>query len=89
MNDIKGTVEAVTQLYQQLDEKLSQQGGLQNILSMHRRLREAVFAINSGELATFLNEIERVKQTLDTLKADLAGLQSLRDALKSATLHPV
>jgi ubiquinone biosynthesis protein UbiJ len=89
MNDIKGTVEAVTQLYQQLDEKLSQQGGLQNILGMHRRLREAVFAINSSELAMFLNEIERVKQTLDTLKADLAGLQSLKDAFKSATLHPV
>lgn len=89
MNDIRGAVEAVTQLCQQLDEKLSQQGGLKNTLGMHRKLREAVFAINSTELATLLNEIERARQTLDMLKADIAGLQSLKDAFKSATLHPV
>jgi predicted translin family RNA/ssDNA-binding protein len=86
MNDIRGTFDTLNRVYERLDEEFSQQGGLDNILSMHRRLREALFAISGSELATLLEEIEHAKQALETLKSGIDGLRSLKDAFKSATL---
>jgi predicted translin family RNA/ssDNA-binding protein len=86
MNDLRGSFDAISRIYQQLDEKLSQQGGIEDILAMHRRLREAVFAISNGDLVILLEEIDRAKQALDRLKGDIAGLSSLKEAFKSATL---
>ena len=69
-----------------MDEKLSEQGGIENILGRHRRLREAVFAINSSDLVMLLEEIDRAKQALDTLKTGIADLRTLKETFKSATL---
>ena len=86
MNDIRGAFETLNRVYQRVDEELSQQGGIDNILSMHQRLREALFAISSSELTRLLEEIERATQALETLKSGVDGLRSLKDAFKSATL---
>ncbi len=86
MNDIRGTFETLHRKYQRLDEELSQQGGIENILAMQQKLREALFAISGSELTTLLEEIEHARQTLESLKSGIDGLRSLKDAFKSATL---
>ncbi len=84
MNDIKGPMETVARLCQQLDEKTSSQGGLGNVLGMTRKIREAIAAINSNDLQTLLREIDRTKQALDALKEDIAEIYSLKEVYGSA-----
>ena len=84
MNDIHEPMDAVSRLYQQLDEKISSQGGLGNILGMNRRLREAMSALNSNDLVMLLREIDRARQALDTLKVDIGEIHALKEALELA-----
>ncbi len=85
MNEIKGPMETVSRLYQQLDEKTSTQGGLENVLGMNRKMRGAMAAINSSDLQTLLREIDRTKQALDILKEDIVAICTLKEVFESTT----
>ena len=84
MEDIKGHIEGVTRLYQQLDEKISEQGDLGNLFGLHSRLRESLGTINPSELDTLLNEIHRSKEALDRLQEEVNELRFLKEVFTSA-----
>jgi hypothetical protein len=84
VEDLKGHIEGVTRLYQQLDEKISQQGGLGNLFGLHRRLRESLEAISPSELDALLNEIHRSREALNRLQEEVIELRFLKEVFASA-----
>ncbi len=85
MNEITGPMETVSRLYQQLDEKTSTQGGLENVLGMNRKMRGAMAVINSNDLQTLLREIDRTRHALDILKEDIVAIWTLKEVFDSTT----
>jgi hypothetical protein len=68
VDDFKGHFEGVGRLYQQIDEKISEKGGLMNLFGLHGKLRESLEAITAGELDALLSEIHRSTEALNRLQ---------------------
>ena len=50
MDDVKSQMEGLTRVYIDLDNKISDKGGMQNLFGMNRKIREALESISIGEL---------------------------------------
>src|ERR1043166_748343 len=84
VDDVKSQMEGVTRLYQQLDEKITNDGGMQNLLGMNRKIREALEAISIGEIDNMLNEIHRAKEGLTRLQEDMVEIRVLKEILAAS-----
>ena len=85
MEDVKNQVEGVTRLYQQLDEKMTNDGGIQNLFGMNRKIRQALDSIPIGDLDNILNEIHRAKEGLTRLQDDIIEIRVLKEILSSGS----
>lgn len=83
MDDVKSQMEGVTRVYGQLDEKISENGGVQNLFGMNRKIRQALESISLGELDNMLNEIHRAKEGLTRLQEDVVEIRVLKEVLSS------
>jgi len=86
MNDVRGRLEGVTRLYQQVEDKFSENGNLGNLLALHRKIREPLEAISDGELETLLSDIQRAKEGLDHLKQRLIEMRISKEAFAASRL---
>jgi hypothetical protein len=89
VDDLKGQMEGVTRLYQQLDEKISPNGGVQNLFGMNRKIRQALETITIGELDNMLNEIHRAKEGLTRLQEDVVEIRVLKEVLSAPTTRQI
>jgi FtsZ-binding cell division protein ZapB len=85
MEDLKNQMDGITHLYQQLDQKISTNGGVQNLFGLNRKIREALETITIGELDSMLNEIHRAKESLTRLQEDVVEIRVLKEVLNSPT----
>lgn len=83
MDDVKSQMEGVTRVYAQMDEKISENGGVQNLFGMNRKIRQALESISLGELDNMLNEIHRAKEGLTRLQEDVVEIRVLKEVLSS------
>ena len=83
VDDVKSQMEGVTRVYQQLDAKISENGGVQNLFGMNRKIRQALESITIGELDNMLNEIHRAKEGLTRLQEDVVEIRVLKEVLSS------
>ena len=81
MEDVKGQMEGVTRVYQELDQKISDKGGVQNLFGMNRKIRQALETISLGEIDNMLNEIHRAKEGLTRLQEDVVEIRVLKEVL--------
>lgn len=88
MDDVKSQMEGLTRMYQQIDEKITAHGGVQNLFGMNRKMRQALDTISIGELDNMLSEIHRAKEGLTRLQEDVVELRLLKEVLTS-TGRPV
>jgi hypothetical protein len=88
MDDVKSQMEGVTRMYQQIDEKITEHGGVQNLFGMNRKMRQALDTLSIGELDAILSEIHRAKEGLTRLQEDVVELRVLKEVLTS-TARPV
>lgn len=89
MDDVKSQMEGVTRLYQQLDEKITDDGGMQNLFGMNRKIRQALESITIGDLDNMLNEIHRAKEGLTRLQENVIEIRVLKEVLSSGSQRPV
>ncbi len=89
MDDVKGQMEGVTRVYQQLDQKISDKGGVQNLFGMNRKIRQALESISLGEIDNMLNEIHRAKEGLTRLQEDVVEIRVLKEVLSGPSAKPV
>ncbi|MPZ78030.1 MAG: hypothetical protein GEU77_16090 [Deltaproteobacteria bacterium] len=89
MDDVKSQMEGVTRIYAQLDEKISENGGVQNLFGMNRKIRQALESISMGELDNMLNEIHRAKEGLSRLQEDVVEIRVLKEVLSSPSSRQV
>jgi FtsZ-binding cell division protein ZapB len=89
VDDLKGQMEGVTRLYQQLDEKISPNGGVQNLFGMNRKIRQALETITIGELDNMLNEIHRAKEGLTRLQEDVVEIRVVKEVLSSPATRQI
>lgn len=68
MEDVKSQMEGLTRVYIDLDNKISDKGGMQNLFGMNRKIRQALESISIGELDSMLGEIHRAKEGLTRLQ---------------------
>jgi hypothetical protein len=83
VDDVKSQMESVTRLYQQLDEKITDDGGMQNLFGMNRKIRQALESITIGDLDNMLNEIHRAKEGLTRLQENVIEVRVLKEVLSS------
>ena len=83
MEDVKSQMEGVTRVYLELDNKISDKGGVQNLFGMSRKIREALESISIGELDSMLAEIHRAKEGLTRLHEDVVEIRVLKEVLSS------
>ncbi|HWP23984.1 MAG TPA: hypothetical protein VNM15_07410 [Candidatus Binatia bacterium] len=83
MEELKTQMDGVARLYQQLDDKISSKGGVQNLFGMNRKIREALENISLGELDNILNEIHRAKEGLTRLQEDVVEIRVLKEILSA------
>lgn len=83
MDDVKSQMEGVTRLYQQLDEKITDDGGMQNLFGMNHKIRQALESITTGDLDNMLNEIHRAKEGLTRLQENVVEIRVLKEVLSS------
>ncbi len=76
--------DGLSHLYQELDNKISDKGGLENLFGLHGRLRESLEAVSTGELDALLTEIHRSREALSRLQHDVTELRFLKEVLSSA-----
>ncbi len=88
MDDLKNQMEGVTRLYLELDGKISNNGGAQNLFGMNRKIRQALETISIGELDNLLNEIHRAKEGLSRLQEDVIEIRVLKEVLTSNPARP-
>ena len=89
MEDVKSQMEVVARLYQQLDEKITDSGGMQNLFGMNRKIRQALETITIGDLDNVLNEIHRAKEGLNRLQEDIIEIRVLKEVWSSGSSRPV
>lgn len=83
MDDVKSQMDGVTRVYAQMDEKIAENGGVQNLFGMNRKIRQALESISLGELDNMLNEIHRAKEGLTRLQEDVVEIRVLKEVLSS------
>ena len=83
MDDVKSQMEGVTRVYLELDNKISDKGGVQNLFGMNRKIRQALESISIGELDSVLAEIHRAKEGLTRLQEDVVEIRVLKEVLSS------
>lgn len=88
MEDLKSQMEGVTRVYLELDNKISDKGGVQNLFGMNRKMRQALETISIGELDSMLAEIHRAKEGLTRLQEDVVEIRVLKEVLSSPMLKP-
>jgi hypothetical protein len=89
VDDVKSQMDVVTRLYQELDEKITDNGGMQNLFGMNRKIRQALETITIGDLDNVLNEIHRAKEGLNRLQEDIVELRVLKEVWSSSPARPV
>lgn len=89
MDDVKSQMEGVTRVYQQLDEKITDHGGVQNLFGINRKIRQALESITMGDLDNMLDEIHRAKEGLTRLQEDVVEIRVLKEILASGPARPV
>lgn len=83
VDDVKSQMEGVTRVYNELDNKISENGGVQNLFGMNRKIRQALESISIGELDSMLAEIHRAKEGLTRLQEDVVEIRVLKEVLSS------
>jgi hypothetical protein len=83
VDDVKSQMEGVTRVYNELDNKISDKGGVQNLFGMNRKIRQALESISIGELDSMLAEIHRAKEGLTRLQEDVVEIRVLKEVLAS------
>jgi hypothetical protein len=83
VDDVKSQMEGVTRVYAELDSKISDKGGVQNLFGMNRKIRQALESISIGELDSMLAEIHRAKEGLTRLQEDVVEIRVLKEVLSS------
>ena len=83
VDDVKSQMEGVTRVYNELDDKISDKGGVQNLFGMNRKIRQALESISIGELDSMLAEIHRAKEGLTRLQEDVVEIRVLKEVLNS------
>lgn len=83
-----GHLEGVSRLYQQLDEKISEKGGLGNLFGLRSKLRESLEAISSSELDNLLNEVHRTREALNRLQEEVIELRFMKEVFSSDAATP-
>jgi hypothetical protein len=83
VDDVKRQMEGVTRVYNELDNKISDKGGVQNLFGMNRKIRQALESISIGELDSMLAEIHRAKEGLTRLQEDVVEIRVLKEVLSS------
>jgi hypothetical protein len=89
MDDVKNQMEGLTRTYLELDNKIADKGGVQNLFGMNRKLRHALESITIGELDAMLAEIQRAKEGLTRLQEDVIEIRVLKEVLSSSMPRPV
>jgi hypothetical protein len=84
MDDVRGRIEGVTRLYQQLGQALSGNGSFGDLLALHRRIREPLEAISAGELETLLSDIQQAREGLHHLQQQLIEMRVLKEAFAAS-----
>lgn len=88
MDDVKSQMEGVTRLYMELDGKISDKGGMQNLFGMNRKIRQALETISLGEIDSMLAEIHRAREGLTRLQEDVVEIRVLKEVLGAPQLRP-
>ncbi len=88
MDDVKNQMEGVTRTYTELDNKMADKGGVQNLFGMNRKIRQALESISIGELDSLLAEIHRAKEGLTRLQEDIVEIRVLKEVLSAPMLRP-
>jgi len=83
VDDVKSQMEGVTRVYVELDNKISDKGGVQNLFGMNRKIRQALETISIGELDSMLAEIHRAKEGLTRLQEDVVEIRVLKEVLST------
>jgi len=89
MDDVRNQIESVTRSYLELDRKISDNGGAQNLFGMSRKIRQSLETITLGELDNLLSEIHRAKEGLTRLQENVVELRVLKDVLTSSPIQPL
>lgn len=89
MDDVKNQMEGLARVYQQLDEKITEHGGFQNLFGINRKMRQALESISIGDLDNMLTEIHRAKEGLTRLQEDVIEIRLLKEVLNSSSMRPV
>ena len=89
MDDVKSQMEGLARVYQQLDEKITEHGGIQNLFGINRKIRQALESISIGDLDNMLNEIHRAKEGLTRLQEEVIEIRLLKEVLNSSPMRPV
>ena len=55
MGDVKNQMEGVTRTYTELDNKMADKGGVENLIGMNHKIRQALEIISIGEGTTHGN----------------------------------
>ncbi len=76
--------DGLNRLYQHLDEKISEKGGLDNFFGLQGKLLESLEAISTSELDTLLNEIQKSREALDRLQGKVTELRFLKETFRSS-----
>lgn len=84
MEDMRGALDGVNRMYQDLDEKISEKGGIGGVIGMHRKVRDTMESISVAELESFLAEILRAKEALNRLEDEVVEMRILKEAYASA-----
>jgi hypothetical protein len=89
VDDVKSQMEGLARVYQQLDEKITDHGGIQNLFGINRKIRQALESISIGDLDNMLNEIHRAKEGLTRLQEEVIEIRLLKEVLNSSPMRPV
>jgi hypothetical protein len=82
-------MDGLARVYQQLDEKITEHGGFQNLFGINRKMRQALESISIGDLDNMLTEIHRAKEGLTRLQEDVIEIRLLKEVLNSSSMRPV
>lgn len=83
VDDVKSQMEGVTRIYVELDNKISDKGGVQNLFGMNRKIRQALETITLGEIDSMLAEIHRAREGLARLQEDIVEIRVLKEVLSA------
>lgn len=83
MEDIN-VLEGVSRLYHQLDEKISEKGGLASLFNLYDRIGGLLDQISTNELDSLIGDIQRAKETLNQLQEMATEIRVLKEIFTTA-----